>query len=156
MIKFFLTATAIMLLSSPVMAEEPVIETTNETVATQTEQTDYEKRLELAREMHEIWPIRPKIEAVLENVAQQVAPQNRLKLKAALRKAIKFPALEQASIDSMADIFTTEELKAMVDFYGSKEGRSVSFKTEDYEKSLRPILTEMMDKALIDVKLGAE
>ena len=145
-----------MLLSSPVMAEKPVIVTTNETLASQTEQTDYEKRLELAREMHEIWPIRPKIEAVLENVAQQVAPQNRLKLKAALRKAIKFPALEQTSINSMTNIFTTEELKAMVDFYGSKEGRSVSFKTEDYEKSLRPILTEMMDKALIDIKLGAQ
>ena len=156
MIKFYLTAAAIMLLSLPVIAEEPATETANETVETQTEQTDYEKRLELAREMHEIWPIRPKIEAVLENVAQQVAPQNRLKLKAALRKAIKFPALEQASIDSMVNIFTTEELKAMVDFYGSKEGRSVSFKTEDYEKSLRPILTEMMDKALLDVKLGAE
>lgn len=156
MIKFFLTATAIMLLSSPVMAEKVTTETTNKTVEVQTEQTNYEKRLELAREMHEIWPIRPKIEAVLENVAQQVAPQDRLKLKAALRKAIKFPALEQASIDSMANIFNTEELKAMVDFYGSKEGRSVSFKTEDYEKSLRPILTEMMDKALIDVKLGSQ
>lgn len=117
---------------------------------------NYEERLELSRKMHEIWPVRPKVENALDIVAEQIQPQERLKFKAGMRKAIKFEALEEASIDAMADIFTVKELKAMIAFYGSKEGRSVSYKTSDYERALEPVLTKMMDKALLDVKLGSQ
>lgn len=117
---------------------------------------NYEERLELSRKMHEIWPIRPKVESALDAVAEQITPEERLKFKAAMRKAIKFDALEEASIDAMADIYTVNELKAMITFYGSKEGRSVSFKTDDYEKAIEPTLIKMIDKALLDVKLGTQ
>lgn len=117
---------------------------------------DYEARLKLARDMHEIWPIRPKIETALDNIADQAPEMERLKFKAALRNAIKFDALEEASIEAMADIFTPKELDAMIAFYGSKEGRSVSFKTADYERKIEPVLVKMIDKALLDIKLGAE
>ena len=117
---------------------------------------NYEERLELSRKMHEIWPIRPKIENALEVVSQQVELTRRLEFKSGMRKAIQYDALEEASIDAMADIFTADELKAMINFYGSKEGRSVSFKTADYEKALIPLMTQMVDKALLDLKLGTE
>jgi len=117
---------------------------------------NYEERLELSRKMHEIWPIRPKIENALEVVSQQVELTRRLEFKSGMRKAIQYDALEEASIDAMADIFTADELKAMINFYGSKEGRSVSFKTTDYEKALIPLMTQMVDKALLDLKLGTE
>ncbi len=117
---------------------------------------DYQERLKLSRKMHEIWPMRPKVENVLDNVAEQIEPQNRLRFKTAMRKSIKFDALEQASIDAMADIYTVKELEAMIAFYGSKEGRSVSYKTDDYERAIEPTLTKMIDKALLDVKLGSQ
>ena len=117
---------------------------------------DFEERLELSRQMHKIWPVRPKVENALNAISQQIDPQNRLAFKAAMRKAIGFGALEEASIDAMADIFSVKELEAMIAFYGSKEGRSVSFKTDDYEQALRPVLTKMIDKALLDVKLGQQ
>jgi hypothetical protein len=117
---------------------------------------DYEGRLGLSRQMHEIWPIRPKIETALENISQQIPQQERLKFKAAMRKAIQFDALEEASVEVMADIFNAKELGAMIAFYGSKEGRSVSHKTSDYERALEPTLVKMVDKALLDVKLGSQ
>lgn len=117
---------------------------------------DYEERLELSRKMHEIWPVRPKIESALEQITEQIPQQERLKFKAGMRKAIQFDAVEVASVNAMADIFTAEELKAMIAFYGSKEGRSVSHKTSDYERALEPIMIKMMDKALMDVKVGSQ
>jgi hypothetical protein len=117
---------------------------------------DYDARLKLAEEMHEIWPIRPKIEDALERVAQNIPQTERLRFKSAMRKAIEFQALEEASIDAMVEIFTAKELQAMINFYGSKEGRSVSVKTGDYEQALQPVLVKMLDKALLDTKLGAE
>lgn len=136
---------------SPVLAQD-----TTSPVSEEVNEENYEKRLELSRQMHEIWPIRPKVESVLDAIAQQIEPTKRLRLKSALREALEFKALEEASIDAMAEIFTEDELKAMIGFYGSKEGRSVSHKTEDYEKALEPILTKMMDKALLNLKLGEE
>jgi len=115
---------------------------------------NYEERLVLAERMHEIWPIRPKIESALDIVSGQIEPTRRLEFKAGMRKAIAFDALEQASIEAMTDIYSMEELQAMINFYGSKAGRSASHKTLDYEQALRPLMTQMIDKALLDNKLG--
>lgn len=163
MIRIFLSLALFIALYSPVQAqedsqtpavEEPAQEGVIESADDLLGNKDYEARLELSRQMHEIWPVRPKIEAVLDRIIEQVEPQNRLRFKSAMRKAIKFNALEEASIDAMADIFSEAELKAMIAFYGSKEGRSVSFKTDDYERALQPVMTKMIDKALLDTRLG--
>ena len=158
MIRFLLLFMTVATLSLPAMADEDLLPATEEKAeikdlgAEREEQED--KRLELSRKMHEIWPVRPKVEAALDAVAEQMPEADRVRFKAALRQTIKFDALEQTSIDAMAEIFTVKELEAMIAFYGSKEGRSVSHKTGDYENALAPILTKMIDKALLDTKLG--
>ena len=134
--------------AAPQVADEAKDETKDE--------ADYEQRLELSRKMHKIWPVRSKIETALDIVSEQIPQQERLKFKAGMRKAIKFDALEEASIDAMADIFSVKELAAMIAFYGSKEGRSVSHKTGDYERALQPVMIKMIDKALLDIKLGSQ
>lgn len=116
----------------------------------------YEERLELSREMHKIWPMRLKIENALDIVSGQIDEEKRAAFKSSLRKSIKFDALEQASIDAMADIFSVAELNRMIEFYGSKEGRSVSEKITDYEQALQPLMSQMMDKALMDARLGSQ
>jgi len=113
-----------------------------------------ERRYELSEQMHEIWPVRPKVENALNVVARQAPEDERLAFKAAMRKAIQFDKLEEESIEAMADIFTVEELEAMVAFYGSPEGRSVSEKTDDYQAAIRPVIARMMDGALLDVRTG--
>ena len=139
-----------------VLAEQGVAEEALKEPVKALQEDDYEERLNLSRKMHEIWPVRPKVETALDIFAEQIEPQERAAFKAAMRKAIKFKALEEASVDAMADIFSIKELEAMIAFYGSKEGRSVSHKTGDYEKALEPVLVEMIDKALLNVKFGSE
>ncbi len=112
------------------------------------------ERLKLAQQMHEIWPIRPRVESALTVIAESMPEENRLAFKAQMRKNLQFDLLEQESTKAMASIFTKEELTKMVEFYGSPEGRSISAKTEDYELALQPVLTKMMDKAILDTRLG--
>ncbi len=165
MIRFFsLFVTIICMFSMPVLAQENADDvlaeqgmvSENEPIKPIEAEENYEERLELSRKMHEIWPIRPKVESALEQISEQIEPQERLSFKAGMRKAIEFDALEEGSIDAMADLFSAKELEAMIAFYGSKEGRSVSHKTGDYEKALIPLVTKMIDKALLYVKLGPE
>lgn len=115
---------------------------------------DEQARLELAGKMHEIWPIRSRIEAALNAIAQNLPEERQTEVKAAMRKAIKFEQLEEESIKAMAEVFSTDELKAMIEFYGSDAGKAISAKTQDYEGLLRPILTRMIDAAMLDVRTG--
>jgi len=120
----------------------------------QDQTTQSDETVQLSKKMHEIWPIRPKIENVINQISENIPAQDRYRFKSAIRSAINYELLEQGSIEAMAEIFTAEELRAMIDFYGSKEGRSVQFKTDDYERALEPALSQMMDKALLELKLG--
>ena len=114
------------------------------------------ERLELSKQMHKIWPIRQKVESALDAVSERISEKDRLKFKSGMRRAIDFDKLEEASIQAMADIYSVAELEKMIEFYGSKEGRSISVKTGDYEKSLQPLMIQMMDKALLDAKMGSQ
>lgn len=138
----FLLILAVSFLALPVMAQEQG-----------TAPPDGE-RLTLAQKMHDIWPIRPRVESALSIVAESLPEENRLAFKAQMRKNIQFALLEEESTKAMARIFTKEELEKMIAFYGSSEGRSISAKTQDYELALQPVLQKMMDKAILDTKLG--
>jgi hypothetical protein len=119
-----------------------------------SEDKTYGQRYELALKMHEIWPTRLKVEQAIDDVARQLPQQDQDSFRAAMRRAIKFEQLEQESIKAMVDVFTEEELKAMVGFYGSAEGRGITAKTLAYQERISPVYTQMLDKALMDTKTG--
>ncbi|PZO86157.1 MAG: hypothetical protein DI626_06770 [Micavibrio aeruginosavorus] len=142
MMRFILTAfLAVLVIASPASAQD---------------QGDQKTRLELAQKMHEIWPVRTRIESALESVSESFPEERRAEVKAEMRKAIQFKEVEEESIRAMADTFTAAELQAMIDFYGSETGRSISAKTADYEGALRPVLMRMMDKAMMALRTGGQ
>ncbi|MCB1530604.1 MAG: DUF2059 domain-containing protein [Rhodospirillales bacterium] len=116
---------------------------------------DFEQRLNLAEKMHDIWPIRPRVEDALDMTAESLPEAERAEFKAHMRKVIKYDQLEEESIEAMARIYTVEELQAMLDFYSSKEGRSVSAKTSEYMEALEPAIIKMLDGALMSVRTGS-
>lgn len=118
------------------------------------EQSIPEANLELAKQMHEIWPIRTRIETAIEAVAENFPQEKQAEVKAKIRKSIQYDQVEEESIKAMATTFSADELKAMIGFYGSDTGRSISAKTQDYEMAMRPVVVKMMDKAMLDLKTG--
>jgi hypothetical protein len=111
-------------------------------------------RLELAQKMHEIWPIRTRMETAIDSIAEGFPEEKQPEIKAAMRKSMKFDQLEEASVKAMAETFTEAELQEMITFYGSETGRSISAKTGLYEQALRPIMMQMIDKAMLDLRTG--
>lgn len=142
----FLLYLAVCLLTSPVMAQGQ--STPDAPVVAET--------LALAEKMHEVWPIRIRVESAIEAVSKNFPEERQAEVKAAMRKNIQFDLVEEESIKAMATTYTAEELQAMIDFYGSETGRSISAKTTDYEMALRPIFVKMMDKAMLDLKTGTK
>lgn len=111
-------------------------------------------RLELAQKMHEIWPIRTRMETAIDSIAEGFPEDKQPQIKAAMRKSVKFDQLEEASIKAMAETFTDEELREMIKFYGSETGKSISAKTGIYEQALRPSMMQMIDKAMLEMRTG--
>lgn len=134
---------ALVLLSTPAFAQEGAV---TEPVSA--------KRIELSEKMHEIWPIRTRMETAIDSVAEGFPADKQAEIKAAMRKSVQFDQLEEASIKAMAETYNEEELTAMIDFYGSETGRAISAKTSDYEFALRPIMVQMIDKAMLDLRTG--
>jgi hypothetical protein len=142
---FSLAVAALFFLSMPVLAQG---ETATVDLAISA------KRIELAQKMHEIWPIRTRMESAIDSIAQGFPEAKQPQIKAAMRKSMKYDQLEEGSVKAMAETFTEEELEEMIKFYGSETGRSISAKTGMYEDALRPIMMEMIDKAMLDVRTG--
>lgn len=149
-------ALVLLLSLSPAYAQEAETLDVPKAQAMAIEPSTEGERLELSKEMHKIWPIRQKVEGALDAVSERIKEENRLKFKAGMRQAIDFEKLEEASIQAMADIYSVAELNKMIEFYGSKEGRSISVKTGDYENALQPLMIKMVDKALLDAKMGTQ
>jgi hypothetical protein len=64
-----------------------------------------------------------------------------------MTKDLDIVALSKAMTDAMVKHFTTEELKALADFYGSPVGKSAMQKFGAYMADLMPIIQAEMMKA---------
>lgn len=142
---------ALICLSIPAFAQEK-----EGAGAVKADPADAVERLALAEKMHDVWPIRTRMEGAIDRVTEAFPPERHAEIRAIMRKSMKYDELEEESIKAMASVFTADELKAMIEFYGSDVGRSVSAKTADYEAAIAPVLTQMMDKAMMDLRLGQE
>lgn len=82
--------------------------------------------------------------ALFEDMADKMAanlPQDqRDQFKKLMTSQLDIAALTKAMIDSMVKHFTTEELKALADFYGSPVGKSAMQKFGAYMADIMPTM----------------
>ena len=80
-------------------------------------------------------------------MAVNVPPEQRQKFKETLTSSLDVDALTKAMTDAMVKHFTTEELKALADFYGSPVGKSAMKKFGSYMADVMPALQAEIMKA---------
>ena len=84
---------------------------------------------------------------VADKMSVNVPPAEREKFKASLTSSLDVDALTKAMTDAMVKHFTTEELKALADFYGSPVGKSAMKKFGSYMADVMPALQAEIMKA---------
>jgi hypothetical protein len=89
--------------------------------------------------------------AVFEDMADKMAanlpPDQREQFKRMMTTQLDIPALTKAMSDAMVKHFTTEELKALADFYGSPVGKSAMQKFGAYMADVMPAMQAEIMKA---------
>ena len=91
-----------------------------------------------------------RLKAMFEDMADKMAANlpadQRKQFKRAIT-ALDIAALTKAMTDAMVKRLTTEELKALADFYDSPVGKSAMQKIGAYMADLEPVIEAEMEKA---------
>jgi hypothetical protein len=92
-------------------------------------------------------PPKALFEDMADKMAANFPPDQREQFKHMMTADLDIAALSKAMTDAMVKHFTTEELKALADFYGSTVGKSAMQKFGAYMADLMPILQAEILKA---------
>jgi hypothetical protein len=82
-----------------------------------------------------------------DKMAANLPPEQRDQFKKLMTSQLDIAALTKAMTDSMVKHFTTEELKALADFYGSPVGKSAMQKFGAYMADIMPTIEAEIMKA---------
>lgn len=113
-----------------------------------------DRRIELAKEMHELRPTRDQVYAAIDQFAQVRPEAERDAFKSAMRNVFNVKVLEKISTDAYVDTYTVEELEAMVEYFNKPVARSAAAKSDAYTSIVYPEIVKMLDRAAMRVRTG--
>src|SRR5262245_16457852 len=85
---------------------------------------------------------------VTEQMAKTMPEEQRERYKTLMRKHVRVEVLKEGMLRAMTKNFTTRELNALADFYGSPEGQSAVKKLGAYMADVMPLIQAEMAHAL--------
>jgi len=111
--------------------------------ATDTPET---RRREAERYL-QVVPPKALLEDTADKMATNLRPDQREQFKRVMTTQLDIAALTKAMMDAMVKNFTTDELKALADFYGSPVGKSAMQKFGTYMADIMPVMQAEIIKA---------
>ena len=106
-----------------------------------------ETRRKEAERYLQVSPPKALFEDMADKMAETVPPDQREQFKKVMTTQVDIAALSKAMIDAMVKNFTTDELKALADFYGSPVGKSAMQKFGAYMADIMPVMQAEIMKA---------
>jgi hypothetical protein len=106
-----------------------------------------ETRRQQAERYLQATPPKVLFEDMADKMAVNLPPDQRDQFKKLMTSELDIAALTKAMIDAMVKHFTTEELKALADFYGSPVGKSAMQKFGVYMADIMPTIEAEIVKA---------
>ncbi len=140
----------IALLPSPVLAQDAAVEERPVSVA------EMKQRIQLATDFADIRPVREQINIDIKNMSARLPEAEREDFMRYVQLRMPYDKIEALSIQTMAKLFTVPELKAMLSYYGSPEGKSADAKVPSYTAVIAPEVAKNIDAAVMDAKLGPQ
>ena len=123
-------------------------------VAQDAVDADFDRRLDLAKEMHEYVPTAEKVNQAIDSAAMRLPPNQQEAFKSAMRGVLNYRVIEKISIDAMAETFTVQELEVMLEYNKKPEVETIQEKYREYEAKVSPEVARMLDKAMMRVRTG--
>ncbi len=110
------------------------------------------EKLELAKEYMKLMPLKPELDKIIEKLSQGVQQQQRVLFRSIVARTMQADRLEVAAQLAAAEVFTEAELKSMVDYYSSEEGRSASTKMPEFQARMQPVISQMVQDTVTQLR----
>ncbi len=91
-----------------------------------------------------------------DQMARTVPEDKRDQFKVLMKKHVRVDVLREAMLAAMVKNFTSRELNALANFYGSPEGRSAMTKIGSYMADLMPAIQAEMRHAIDESRAAGE
>ena len=106
-----------------------------------------EARRKEAERYLQVSPPKALFEDMADKMAETVPADQREQFRKVMTTQVDIAALSKAMVDAMVKNFTTDELKALADFYGSPVGKSAMQKFGAYMADIMPVVQGEIIKA---------
>ena len=106
-----------------------------------------ETRRKEAERYLQVSPPKALFADMADKMAETLPADQREQFKKVMTTQVDIAALSKAMTDAMVKNFTTEELKALADFYGSPVGKSAMQKFGAYMADIMPVVQAEIMKA---------
>ena len=106
-----------------------------------------ETRRKEAERYIQVSPPKALFEDMADKMAANLPADQREQFKKVMTTQLDIAALSKAMTDAMVKNFTTDELKALADFYGSPVGKSAMQKFGAYMADIMPVVQAEIMKA---------
>ena len=113
---------------------------------------DKAERVRLSKDLHDIRQIRERINATILEAANAIPPEDREDFQKYVQLKVDYDALEAKSIEYAAEIYTVPELKAMIAYFGSADGKSAEAKGEIFADHISKDIQTQIDAAIMAAK----
>jgi hypothetical protein len=113
-------------------------------------------RREAAERYAEVTDLPKLLADTTDAVGQNLPPEKRAELRKLMTQHVRIDALREAMLIVMVKHFTTKELNALADFYGSAEGKSAMAKFGLYMADVIPMIQAEMQHAVEASRAAAE
>lgn len=113
---------------------------------------DRAERIKLSKDLHDIRNIRERINGIVAGAADTIPEADREDFQKYVQLKVNYDALEEKSIAYAADIYTVPELKAMIAYFGSADGRSAESKGAVFSDKIGKDIIAEVDAAILAAK----
>jgi hypothetical protein len=91
-------------------------------------------------------PASKMVDDMLAEIAKQIPPERRDQFMGKIKLILRADTIERITRESMVKVFTSDEINALADFYGSKNGSSIMNKFGKYMGMIMPIMQQENSK----------
>lgn len=109
-------------------------------------------RLALAKQYVAAAPVADEIKAAVNDISKNIQPDQRVLFRTMAEQHIDYARLTAAAELAAANTFTEDELKALVAFASSPEGKSIREKMPLYQKQVQPVITEVLKAFVLKIQ----
>jgi len=108
--------------------------------------TEADRRAAATRYLNVV-PMSKLLDDSVSEMAKRLPPEKRAEFVKVMKQSMRADVLERLALEAMVKTFTTEELNALAEFYGSKNGRSAMAKFGVYMAEIMPPLQQELMRA---------